>query len=161
MPQISISVNGEQQLSRNLRLLSENIDDMSEFTSGAVDIIEKRTNKIFQSQWSIVQKAPTRKPHAASTRKARAKRRWYYKKSPSRPGLLRWTWNLQNSIKKESSSKSWRVRFDADYAVYHQDGGKNLPKRALIDLDNRTNADIVRTLQTVINQAIGVFNRQL
>lgn len=155
------NVSGQQQISRNLRVAATSIPKMSEFFSEALDIVEKRTNDVFSSGGRILQKNPTRRPLAASTLKARDRRRWYYKKTPNRPWTLRRTWDLQEKKRKEITDKYWSLAYTQRYAGYHQDGGARLPKRAIIDIDNGTGSELVRALQRKINKDLWIFGKQL
>jgi len=161
MVEIQFAVSGEKQLSRNLRVLAKNLSKMEDFFDSALDIMEDRTNEIFKSEWSTVQKWNKWTGLAPSTKKARARRWWYYKKPPSKPWLMRWTWRLQESLTKETRSSYWLLYFEAPYAKFHHRWWKwNLPRRSLIDLDNRTNVMIVKSLQQKIEDDIWIFRNQ-
>lgn len=155
--EIAFSVSGEKQLSRNLRVLVSNVANMQWFYKDTVDIVQERSNKIFKAEWTNVEKAPKRSKHAASTKKARDRRRWYYKKTPSKPWLLRRTWRLQTDITKEVTRTYWLFKYNAPYAKFHQDWWWRLPKRALIDLSNKTNTEIVKAMQKKIQEDIWIF----
>lgn len=159
---ITFTVNGEVQLSRNLRVAAKSIQNMSTFIKEAVEIVEDKSDTIFDKQGSNVEKNPTRKSLSASTLASRQRRSWYYKRSPwSNPWILRWTWNLQKNKTKIIDDKQGSLTFNAPYAVYHQSWWKNLPKRAIIDLDNNTNTKIVKSLQKKIYESIWIFWNQI
>ncbi len=160
MAQIRFSVDGDVQLSRNLRVFAENVKDMKEFMGEALDIVEKRSDSLFARKGSNTQKNPKWKPLAKSTKLARQKRWGYYKKPPKNPSTLRWTGNLQDNKTKAVSDKSGMLAFNADYGIHHQRGGQNLPKRAVIDLSNETNSEMIRALQKKVERDIGVFGLQ-
>lgn len=48
--QIKIDVDGVTQLSRNLRVFVQKLENMQPFYDEAIDIIHKRSDKIFSSQ---------------------------------------------------------------------------------------------------------------
>lgn len=158
--EIRWSVNGDVQLSRNLRVFMTNLSKMREFYEDAVDIIEKKSDKIFSKAGWNVEKNPKWSPLAASTLKARERRWWYYRKSPSSPNVLRWTWRLQSDRTKVINDKLWSLTFNAPYSIYHQEGSSKLPRRAMIDIDNTNAADIVRALQNKINKDIWISGLQ-
>jgi hypothetical protein len=155
--QITFSVNWQKQLSRNLRLAVTKLPQMRDFFKEACQIVSDKSDDLFTAQWTNVQKNPKWKQLAASTIKARQKGWWYYKKRPNNPGVLRWTWNLQESKKISVNDKSWMLQFEAPYAIHHQEWGKNLPRRAVIDLDNSTNEKIVKAMQKKVQEDLWIF----
>ena len=158
--QLTIDVQGQRQLSRNLRVFADELQNLWEFYSAAIDIVKKRSDDIFASKGSNVEKWPKRKPHAASTTTARDRRWWYYKQSPNKPSLLRWTGRLQEDTTTTINDRFGSFEYNAPYAVYHQDWWKNLPKRPIIDLSNETNTLITKALQAKIQKDIGIFGLQ-
>lgn len=158
--QITFSVNGEEQLSRNLRVLVSDLWDMQSFFEETLKIVEKRTDDIFKGKWANVAKWPKWKKLSPATIKARDKRRWYYKQTPNNPSLLRRTWNMQESRRTEFWKDYWLLVFDAPYADYHQEWWRNLPKRAIIDLSNDTNTKIVKAMQQKIQDTVKIFGLQ-
>ena len=154
------SVNGDVQLSRNLRVFVTNLSKMSEFFADAVWIIENKSDQIFKQTWSNVEKNPKWSPLAASTLKARANRWGYYKNAPASPSVLRWTGRLQSDRTKVINDKLGSLTFNAPYAVYHQEWSNKLPRRAMIDIDNQSAADMVRALQSKINKDIWISGLQ-
>ena len=158
--QISISVSWEQQLSRNLRVFADSLTNLKEFYEQAIDIVKRRSDDLFSAQGSNVEKWPKWRWLAASTEKARINRRWYYKKSPSNPWVLRWTGRLQTDITTTANDRYWSLEFNAPYAWYHQSGWWNLPKRPILDLSNETNTLIMKALQEKIQRDIWIFGLQ-
>lgn len=157
MVKIAFEVQWDKQLSRNLRVAVSNLKNLKPFHKEAITIMEKKSDKIFSTKWKNVQKSPKWKPLASSTKKARDKRRWYYKKSPNKPSTLVWTWKMKKKRKRIANNNFWSFEFTDRVAQYHQKWWKHLPKRALIDLDNKTNTILVRALQTKINKDIKIF----
>ncbi len=156
MAKIKFVINGQVPLSRRLQAATEGLKNMSAFYSDAIDIIEKRSNSIFEKKGSNVEKNNKWARLADSTAQARAKRHGYYKKTPKNPSVLRWTGKLQSSMVKAYGKDFGSLTFTAPYAIFHQNGGKNLPKRSLIDLSNQTNEKIVKALQKKIHEEIGI-----
>lgn len=74
MAMITFTVNGEVQLSRNLRVAARSIQNMSTFIKEAVEIVEDKSDAIFDKQGVNVEKNPTWKNLAASTIAARERR---------------------------------------------------------------------------------------
>lgn len=159
MVQLTFKVNGHVQLSRNLRVFADKIKNPREFFKEALDIIAARSDELFRSSGSNVQKANTWAPLSPSTQKARANRWGYYKRTPSRPTTLRWTGNLQDNRTIHVGPTKGTLTFNAPYAIYHQSGG-GIPRRVVVDLSNQTSADIVRSLQRLIHKEMGIFGRQ-
>lgn len=160
MAELKFSVQGEVQLSRNLRVFAKNIANLKPFFEDALDIVENKSNQIWATAGSNVEKNPKWKGLAPSTQKARERRWGYYKKAPSSPKVLRWTGKLQDDKTKEVTKSRGVLAYNAPYAVYHQEGGGRLPRRAIIDLDNGTNTLLVKALQKKINDEIGIFGNQ-
>lgn len=158
--ELQFSVSGHVQLARNLRLFAKELTNLREFFEEAIGIVEDRTDAMFSAQGSNVEKANPWAALSPRTMKAREKRWGYYKRSPSRPGILRWTGALQDTRARSFSNKFGRLQFTMPYAPYHQAGGGNLPRRVIVDLSNPTNAEIVRALQAKVNRDIGIFGRQ-
>lgn len=160
--ELKFKVSGHTQLSRNLRIFAKDIRNLREFFEEAISIVEARSDAVFAAQGRNVQKANTWAPLAKSTLKARANRWGYYSRSPNRPGILRWTGNLQDSRARSFSDRFGRLEFTMPYAPYHQDpkAGSPPPRRVIIDLSNPTNAEIVRALQKKIQRDMKIFGRQ-
>jgi len=159
--QVTITVNGDKQLMRNLRIFVDRMDNMKGFFSDLLDTVGERSDSIFKAQGSNVEKAPTWKGLASSTLLARMKRWGYYKRAPSNPGILRWTGALQQNTTKTPSDRFGTLTFNQPYASFHQEGGGRLPQRVVIDLDNATNAEIVRLMQKKVNDEIGISGLQV
>lgn len=158
MVRIAFDVDGERQLSRNLRVAVRRLKDMQEFHKDAVGVMIERKDELFKNQGRTIAKNPKRKRLSPRTRKARNRRRGYYAQNPTtNPGILRWTGRLQNDIEERRNNNFGLMKFNAPYAPYHQKGGRRLPKRVLMDLDNATNEKIVKKLQEKIQRDIGIF----
>lgn len=163
MAQIRFDIDGDVQLSRNLRTLAVKLGNTGEFFNDALTIVEKRVDDVFDKQGRNVQKSPAWRPLSAATLKARANRTGYYKNPPKgRTGILQWTGNLQKNRRKTISNKYGELQFMAPYAIHHQKPKKDgrPPKRAIIDLSNDVNTSIVKALQLKINRDIGMAGLQ-
>lgn len=157
--ELKFTVLGHKQLSRNLRILAKDIHSLREFFQAAVQIVEERSNELWATEGSVVEKANPWPPLAASTIKARQNRWGYYKRTPSRPTTLRWTGSMQDTRARSFSDKYGRLQFTDPKAMYHMKGGR-VPRRVIIDLSNPTNALIVKALQEKVQRDIGIFGRQ-
>lgn len=158
--ELNFKVSGHTQMARNLRIFVSDLKDLKSFFEEALDIVQARSDELFSSQGSKVQKANTWAPLAASTIKARERRWGYYKRTPSNPSVLRWTGNLQDNRTVMATKNKGTLTFNASYAAYHQNGG-GIPRRVVVDLSNPTNKMIVSALQRKIHEDAGIFGRQV
>lgn len=151
---IKFEIQWWERLHRSLDILDKELDDMQPFYKEAIDVVEKSVDKNFDRQWTV--ETWKWKELAVSTKKARKKRWWYYKQQPITTWKkLIWTWTLKNSRKKTINKIKWVFELTAYYAKYHQWGNN---KRKLIELDHKTNAEIARSAQKVINDKIWIAN---
>jgi len=159
--EIKITVTWQKQVSRNLRIVTTNIKNMRKTLYNVMEIVTKRTDEIFKEKWKKIEKWPNWKPLSISTLKARADKRWHYAKKPNRPQIMRRTWNLQDNRTIKSTNKKWTLTFNAPYAAYHQIWWKKLPKRMIIDIDNKTIQKIQKEFQKAVYKNTWVFWKQL
>lgn len=159
MALISLSVDWEIQLSRNLRLFADSLKNMEWFYREALDIFEDRKKEIFSGKWASTSSGAW-KALAPSTEKARERGRWYYRRSPSRPSMLRRTGNLEDSIATTVTSSYWIWEMKAPYAAFHQRWWWYLPKRMVFDIASSTKTTIVKALQKKINADLKIFGLQ-
>ena len=153
--QLLITISGAEQLSRNLADAAIQISNLSPVIDKALHIVEKRSDDIFSSEGANLEKAPKWKGLAASTLKARANRWGYYKNGGGSGKILDWTGKLKNSRTKKVEKDYGMFGFTADYAKYHQEGyGNRPPKRAIIDLDNKTIELIEKEFQKACEKAL-------
>lgn len=68
---------------------------------------------------------------------------------------------MQESKKIKVSDSSGILEFTDEKAMFHQKGGWRLPQRAVLDLDNNTNTQIVKAMQEKIERDLGVFGLQV
>lgn len=158
---VNFKVQGQTQVAKGLRLLAAEIPKLSEFFAEALDIVTARSDSLFAMAGSNVFRANTWPPLAPKTVKARERGWGYYRNTPSRPGVLRWTGNLQENKERHVSDSGGRLTYRAPYAIYHQEGGGKLPRRVIVDLSDETGMQIVKALQVKINRDIGIFGRQV
>lgn len=144
-------------LSRSLEDFMNKAMKWENYRDGVLDTMEKFKDENFAKEWWTLQINPKRAPLSVATSKARIKRVWYYKQSPNRPWTLRWTWNLQENIQKIKSSLSCAMVFNANYAIYHQDG-KGSKRRAVFEFSPQVKTEIMRTIQKQFNDEIGIRN---
>lgn len=162
MVYISFEIQGAKELSRNLRVLSGSLSNLSQFYKESIDIIKERSDNIFSSAWSIVEKWEKWRALSPNTLNARAKRQWYYRQTPTSGAWpLVWTGNLKNNVTKEITNSYWKLQYNEKYAKFHQSGGGRLPQRKIIDVDNQTGSKIVKALQWEIQRQSPIFLRQL
>lgn len=152
--QIKFEINWQVQLSRNLRLAWVKLKNLTPFIKDALDIVDNRSKQIFNNAWLNVEKNPIWAPLKTKTIEYKKKKYW------STTPLVN-TWRLKNDIVKQASNNQWFLLFKSPYAIYHQEGGKYLPRRAIIDLDNATNRKIIKALQNKINEDCKIFGKQL
>ena len=158
---LEFEIEWDKQLSRSLRLTWIAISNFKPFFKDAVWIMHEKSDEIFKKKWKNVEKNPKWKKLSKWTIRARSERSGYYRKSPNNPSTLRRTWNLQNSWKETVTERLGALEYTAKYAKYHQKWWKHLPRRAIIDLDNKTNTKIIKSFQKHINEKIKIFNKQV
>lgn len=161
MVNLSITVQGEKQFSRRLMLNVRRLEDLQPFYKGAIDIVNERSDVIFKTSGRTLKNAPKWKDLQEDTHRARANRWGYYKKSKNKSGILQWTGELRDSRTLSSNKNGWSLEFTAPHAKYHAKGAWNLPKRAIIDIDNPTATKIVKKLQEHIQVNGWIFWRQI
>lgn len=155
---IEFEIMGEQVLSRSLMDAGARLDNLKGFFDEALKILSEHSDLMFSSDGKANESVPKWKPHAASTKKARAKRYGYYKNTPNRPGLLRWTGKMQDSKKLSATNKQGEMKFTDEKAIWHWKGyaAKKLPSRKTLELSPTVNREISRALQTFIYQQLGL-----
>lgn len=165
--QIKFVVEGQTQVSRNLRILADAIPNLREWFDDALDIVDSRTHALFMAQGATAEKGPPWAALSPKTLRAREKRWGYYKRTPNRPGLLRWTGALEDQTTRQTTDEYGQLTHSArsskgfNYPRAHQRGTGNLPQRVIIDITAPTIAELQRSLQAKINRDIGNFGRQV
>lgn len=153
--QLSISIEWVPELSRNLWLLARNFANTQEMHQEAIDLVDDEIQSNFKSQGQKLMNNPKRAPLSERTKKARERGRWYYSKTPSSPGILRWTWNLQDKKSRNINRIFGQLSMDMWYGGYHQRWSGKLPKRTIIELNVKLKAEIIRAIQTIIYKNTG------
>ncbi len=165
--QLSLTVDGHKQVSRNLRVLAREIPQLKAVFDEILDLVQARTQQMFSASGSNITKAGSWPPLSAKTIQARDRRWGYYKNPPNRPGLLRWTGALQDQVTRQTSDSRGEMVHTArsskgfNYPLAHQRGGGHLPQRVVIDISPATIAEIDRAFQGHIQRTIGIFGRQV
>lgn len=156
--EIIMDIMGEQQLASSLLDAGRRLDNLRKFFDDALDIIKKHSDEMFRASGRNNRSVPKWKPHAESTKEARARRWGYYKNTPNKPGVLRWTGKMQDSAKKFVKPKQGMLRYTDEKAMYHWKGGgkSRLPSRKILELSPDVNREIGRALQTEIYRQLGL-----
>jgi phage gpG-like protein len=155
--ELRVTVDGAEQVARNLRIPAQKLQRPAEFYRQAIILIEARINQVFAEQGSSVEHAGAWPQLAESTMKARTRRWGYYKNTPSNPSILRWTGAMQDHRIVTVNEDKGRIEFIEPYAVYHQRGsGDRPPQRMFIDIDDATATEITRALQKYIFETDGM-----
>ena len=158
--QISFSVMGAQQLSRNLRTAAGKLQNTKGFFSDALDVVQDKANKTFATKGGNLTQYNKWADLADSTKRARDNRSGYYKQAPNNPSTLRWTGKLQENVERQIGKDQGKITWKQPYAIYHQTGGGRLPQRAIAELDPKVSAEIVHILQKKINDDLGIAGSQ-
>lgn len=153
---ITLSITWWWNLSRQLEQFMEKIP-FENYADSIIWTMKEQKDENFKREGKNMQINPKWSPLTPSTQQARAKRSWYYKKSPNRPWVLRWTWNLQDNISTQKSKESVVMKFNADYAYRHQRGNWRM-HRVLFEFNNPVKTEIIRAMQTYFNKEIWVRN---
>ncbi len=164
MAVLSFQLEGQQVLSRNLRILADGIEDMRPEFKEIGDMIEKSAQTNFENEGS--EGGGKWKSLSPATVKARQKKTWYYKNSPSGASanwpILRWTGRLASSFVKNPGKMEVAVWNNAPYYKYHQSKNRSgkLPRRLILELKQNDKRDIVAVIWKGINKRMKNFWRQ-
>ena len=153
--QISMSVDGVTELSRELLLLAKGFHDTQEMQIRIITLVGDNVQQTFYKAGTNLQNSSSWASLSPRTEKARERGRGYYSKPSNNPGILRWTGNLQDKRSTTVTKVFGQLSMDMGYGIYHQRGGKNLPKRTIIELNDKLKAEIVRVVQTVVYEKAG------
>lgn len=153
----SISLKWAGNLSRQLEDFMQKSLNFENYWDGVLDVMKKEKDRIFKSEGRSLQINPKWSPLSLTTQLARQRRQGYYKQQPNNPGILRWTWNLQDNIKTTKEKNSCAMEFKADYAEYHQTG-KGARKRAVFEFTNDVKTNIMKAIQVQFNKEVGIWN---
>ncbi len=139
-------------LIRQLDMTIGHLKDFGVPLRESMELIKSKTDENFWKETSDT--AWRRVGLSPSTKAARTNRRWYYRQNPSKPGILRWTGRLQDSVKIAVTNTMWSIEYTTPYAVYHQMWGGSLPRRKFLELDTQTKSEIARKFQTYVYNAL-------
>jgi len=127
------------------------------YWDGVLKVMEELKDENFNTEWSWLTINPRRSPLSVSTVRARKQRSWYYRQSPSRPKILRWTWNLQDNISYIKDSTYCAMKFNAKYALFHQDWSWRM-RRSVFEFNPKVKAEIMRAIQKQFDEEVGIWN---
>lgn len=150
---VTLQLEWWDRLSRRIEGVDTMLSNLQPFFRDTVDLLKKKSDEVFSTKWQRLlwwRWAWL----SSSTTKARVNRRWYYRRQPNNPSVLRWTGNLQDNVTKKSTKDYGQLIFNAPYAWYHH-VGRWQRRRKLVELDPKTNAEIIRILQTYIIKEFG------
>lgn len=145
---LEFQIQGWDRLSRLLSDMSLTVNDLSQPLWESIDVVQQWVNDNFKQEWSKTW--GKRASLDSATSKARSRRWWYYKRQPNKPGILRWTWKMQESVKKKISRLYADIEWTTPYARFHQEWWGNLPRRKFIDLNKQTKDQIMKKIQTYL-----------
>lgn len=152
---------GEKLISRNFRILADDITDMSSEFRAVWKRLIQWVNDNFKQEWTQTGKWQNL---ASSTEMARSRKWGYYKRAANAPQILRWTGQLQNWFFAENWKLESRVSNNVPYFQYHQTrfwARLNLPRRIMLDISTKTQLDVTNILAKGINKRVWNFGRQL
>lgn len=155
----TFEIMGEQLLSRSLDDAGTRLSNLKNFYEEALKIIQKHSDMLFKGSGLNTESVPKWKPLAKRTKTARSKRWGYYKNTPNKPGVLRWTGEMQDSARVTATNKQGELKYTDKKAIYHwKGGGRNgkLPSRKILELSPSVNREIARALQTEIYNQLGL-----
>lgn len=151
-----------QILSRSFTDAGIRLDNLKGFYEEALQILKKHSDELFKTAGQAAESVPKWAPHKPSTLNARTKRHGYYKNTPNRPGLLRWTGKMQDSARMTATEKQGRLEYTDPKAMHHWVGGgkSKLPSRKILELSPNINREITRALQTAVYRELGLAGIQ-
>lgn len=153
---LSFDIQGGDKLSRSLQIAAKWIKDYKKFFDDSLDIVEKNTDNNFKTQGSSTNEWRW-KNLSSDTERARKNRSWHYRKQPSNPWVLRWTWQLQDGKDRRVGRTVASLEYTTPYAKYHQ-FGYWVPKRKFLEFNQTVNQEITRALQTHIDNVLWIAN---
>ncbi len=151
---VQFSLQGEKQLARFLGLeLPRKIKiAKGNFLKRSGDIVINRSKHLFSTSGSGIETAPPWAKLAPATVRSKAKKGF-----SSKP--LIGSGKLSSGMtKKVVTGKNVTVtnKFMNQYGKYHQSNAprRKIPRRAFLELDNRSRTNIIRLIQTDIHNAL-------
>lgn len=162
MAKLTFEIEGQKVISRNFRILADEITEMKPEFEEIGQIMLDGSLDNFETEGS--ETGGKWKNLAPATIMARKKRLWYYKNAPSWASasgpILQWTGNLKNSLFKESGDLYALVWNAAPYFKYHQTknrGSWNLPRRLILEIRETNKLKIQNTIAKGINKRVWNF----
>ena len=164
MALLNFEIEGQKVLSRNFRILADEVKTMKpEFRNIGAAIIEE-SQKHFNNGWIEGSKWKKLSP---ATVKARKNRFWHYKKKPAGAGargpILVWTWKLKKGFEKQTGNLHVVVSNKVPYFKYHQTKNRKsnkLPRRVILFLNQGLKLRISNIIAKGINKRVWNFKKQ-
>lgn len=156
--ELKFQVDGWDNLIRSLWDFENDVWDLKEEFSAALDIIQDWVDQNFKREQSDTEWRWTNLTEPVL--KARARRRWNYRAAPNNPWILRWTGRLQESVTKTAEDMRWVIEYTAPYARYHNIWWKKIPKRKFLELSPETKHKIDSLFYTSIYHKLEKLKRK-
>lgn len=94
-------------------------------------------------------------PLSLRTRMARDKRRGYYRNAPETTNqILVWTGRLKRGFEGLVETAKVTISNKVPYFKYHQQGGKRLPQRKMLEITQKTVDIVNETFEKYINKLL-------
>lgn len=145
MLNLSFEIEGQEQFNRSFSRFGENLKDLRQIWPAV--IVELRT--IVKEQFNGRGVGPSGQWKPLSD----AYRKWKEKKFPGQPLLVRTGDTIQslttNTAQTINQSLPDSLTFGTrlNYPVFHQRGGKRLPRRPIFDLSEQSKTRLVKAIQ--------------
>lgn len=160
---LEFRVDGEKVLSRNLRIIADDVWDMQKELWQIGELVRVSARENIDRWWS--ETGGKWKPLSQRTQEMRAKGRWYYRNAPSGASasgpILKWTWKMQNAFKSEPESLQVTISNPTLYFKYHQskerDSGR-LPRRLMLELSQTDKMQAMSILAKWLNKKLAWWN---
>lgn len=145
---ISWTIEGEQQLSRNLRIMADRIEDWTPaFKETAMDLKGIFSEDVFASEGSTIQE------HWAPLSKAYA-----YRKALKYPGkgILEATGRMKQGFQAEWRADYAKVWNDIAYFKYHQSNKprSKMPRRVMMKLADSQRTQVVKIFHSYFHEIV-------
>jgi phage gpG-like protein len=152
MLNVHLEISGEVQFSRSFTRFAEQLTDLRDLWPGVVTDLRESIEEQFDSEGGAGKSGAW--PSLSKSYAA-----WKSRKFPGKPILQR-TGRLVKSLTGNSPDTIVDPKPDSlefgtrvPYAKYHQRGAGKLPRRRLIDLNERQKARLMKTIQRRLLQA--------
>ena len=147
---IDMDMEGERVLSRNLRVMADNISDYSPVMEHIGEDIKASTLSNFDTESSEREgRWADLKPETIRQKR----RQWYTGWKLVRTG------KMKRGFEYEHDSLSVRIKNDVEYFRFHQRGTPHLPRRMMMELKKQDRQEIIRRIQNYIYKQSRTFRR--